>query len=153
MTRVAVLVTVALVPLTACGGEGDEAPLRPPETTAPAGGGLSLTVRHPEPLRRGGAVTWTLEVRNDGTVPVTLVFPSGQHGDVVLRQAGGERYRWSRGRAFTQVLAEMPLRPGEARSFDLREQRLDVAPGDYELVASMTSRPAPPQVRETVAVR
>ena len=95
MTRLSALVAVVLVSsLTACGGDGDEAGPRPPGTTAPpAGGGLSLIVRHPEPLRRGAAVAWTLEVRNAGAEPVTLVFSSGQRGDVVLRQGGVERYR------------------------------------------------------------
>ena len=46
----------------------------------------------------------------------------------------------------------MPLAPEEARSFELREQRFDVPPGGYELEASLTARPAPPEVRERVTV-
>lgn len=149
------LVVTALVSLAACGGDSDEA--RPPQsgtgTTVPVpGGGLSLALRHPDPLRAGAPVTWTLAVRNDGPEAVTLTFSSGQRGDVVLLQAGSERYRWSRGRVFTQALAEMPLAPGEGRSFDLEDERLDVQPGQYELVASLASQPAPPPAARRVTI-
>ena len=124
----------------------------PPTRPEPGAGGLSLTVRHGEPVRARAPVTWTLEVRNAGTAPVTLVFSSGQRGDVVLAQDGRERYRWSRGRAFTQVFGEMPLAPGQAQSFELREESLVVEPGRYELVASLATRPAPSEVRRSVTV-
>jgi hypothetical protein len=96
-------------------------------------------------------VGWTLTVRNEGAA-VTLEFSSGQNGDVVLSQEGVERYRWSAGRAFTQVFRQVPFGAGEVRSFQLSPARLDVAPGSYQLVASLSARPAPAQVSETVRV-
>ena len=133
-------------------GRGEAPSIAPPPGSAPAEGGLTLSLVHTEPLRARAPVTWTLQVRNGGPVPVTLTFSSGQQGDVVLRQGGQERYRWSRGRAFTQVFAEMPLGPGQARSVELKDPRLAAGPGQYELVASLKSQPAPPEVSRTVTV-
>ncbi|MDQ3569383.1 MAG: BsuPI-related putative proteinase inhibitor [Actinomycetota bacterium] len=133
-------------------GRGEDPSISPPPGSSPGEGGLTLTLVHTEPLRARAPVTWTLQLRNRGPGPVTLTFSSGQQGDVALRQGGQERYRWSRGRAFTQVFAELALGPGEARSFELKDQRLGVEPGQYELVASLTSQPAPPDVARTVTV-
>ncbi len=133
-------------------GSGEDPSIPPPPGSAPGEGGLTLSLVHTEPLRARAPVTWTLQLRNGGPGPVTLTFSSGQQGDVVLRQGGQERYRWSRGRAFTQVFGEVPLGPGEARSFELEDQRLGVEPGQYELVASVRSQPPPPEVSRTVTV-
>ena len=156
---------IAVLALAGCGNGTDEPVGSPPTLgpvpsistpspapAAPAVEGLSLVLRHTEPLRAGSPVTWTLEVANHGTRPVTLVFGSGQRGDVVLRRGPEERYRWSRGRVFTQVLGEMPLAPGQVQSYELTESGLGVEPGQYELVATLATRPAPPEVRRSVAV-
>ena len=151
------LAAVALVVLGGCGdGGGGEAvgpdPTPPPEAPAPDRGGLSLTLRHTEPLRDRSPVTWTLEVRNGGTVPVELAFSSGQRGEVVLLQGSVERYRWSEGKVFAQALGQVSLPAGQSQSFDLRDQALDVEPGTYDLVATLASRPAPPEVRRRLDV-
>ncbi len=145
----ALAVTVLLV-MSACGGGGkedDPVVLEPNQEE-----GLRLTLSHTEPLRTGAPVTWTLGVRNAGNEPVTLTFSSGQRGDVVLTQGSAERYRWSKGRAFTQVFGEMSIAPGQAESFELKDDTLDVEPGQYELVASLKSQPSPTEVRQTVTV-
>ena len=109
-------------------------------------------MRHTEPLRSGAPVTWTLEVRNGGPGPAALTFSSAQRGDVVLSRGGEERYRWSRGRAFAQVLGTLDLAPGQSQAFDLSEDRLGAEPGTYELVAELASDPAPAEVRRPVTV-
>jgi hypothetical protein len=111
---------------------------------------LSLEVRH-VPLRSATAAEWELRIRNDGGAPVTLTFPTAQLGDVVLRQDGIERWRWSAGKLFAQVISERELAPGEAWSFSL-EAGPEVEPGRYEATASVCARPAPPPVRTTVEV-
>jgi hypothetical protein len=145
----AALVFIAVVCLSgACGG-GDSAGHEP--SPASPEGGLALAVHHLEPLRSGAPVAWTLEVRNDGPRPVTLTFGTGKRGDVMLRQGPTEPYRWSRERVFTQALGQETLGPREARSYPLPD-RLDVPPGRYELVATLASDPAPPELTKTVTV-
>jgi hypothetical protein len=144
----------ALAVLASCGrGDGESTTTLPAPPPGGGGtGGLILSVEHPVPLRSGAVVGWRLTVRNEGPA-VNLVFPSGQDGDVVLRQVDGEeRYRWSADRAFTQIVREVRLGPGEARSFELAASPLSVPPGAYQLVASLSANPAPPQVQETVRV-
>lgn len=74
------------------------------------------------------------------------MFPSGQQGDVVLESDGVELYRWSRDKAFVLMISERELDAGETWSFSL-EDVLDVEPGRYSLVASVTASPPPPVVR------
>jgi hypothetical protein len=144
------LVVMVLLATSACGrgGEADDPVVLEPNQET----GLTLTLTHTEPLRAKAPVTWTLALRNAGPEPVTLTFGSGQRGDVVLLQSGAERYRWSMGKAFTQALAEMPLAPGQGESFELKDDTLDVEPGQYEMVASLKSQPSPAEVRQAVTV-
>ncbi len=147
MRRLALLAAVALLVTGACGGDDDPVVLEPNLE-----GGLVLTLTHTEPLRARAPVTWTLGVRNAGQEPVTLAFSSAQRGDVVLAQDSVERYRWSMGMAFAQVLAEISIAPGQAESFELKDDVLDVEPGQYDLVASLRSQLSPTEVRQPVTV-
>jgi hypothetical protein len=60
-------------------------------------------------------VALTFTVRNDGTIPTTIEFPSGQQYDVVVTRPGtGEIvWQWSAGRMFAQMLGTRSLAPGE----------------------------------------
>ncbi len=144
----ALAVTLLLV-MSACGGGEDDEPvvLEPNQEE-----GLTLTLTHTEPLRAKAPVTWTVQVRNAGQEPATLTFGSGQRGEVVLAQGAAERYRWSKGKAFTQALSEMSLAPGQAESFELKDDTLELEPGQYDLVASLKSQPSPTEVRQAVIV-
>lgn len=139
---VAAVVALLAAGTAGCGaGDGGEV----------AGVGVSLEVRHTEPLRAGAAVRWSLVLRNDTPRPLTLRFGSGQDGDVVLRQGGAERYRWSDGQAFTAVERALRVGAGESRTFAM-EGTLDVPPGDYDAVATLaTDQPVDP-VEERVTV-
>jgi hypothetical protein len=58
-------------------------------------------------------LTARLTLRNSAQ-PITLTFPSGQTYDFVIRtEAGAVVYRWSDGRAFTQVFRTETFGPGE----------------------------------------
>lgn len=119
---------------------------------------LSLSVRaEPQPLRACGWVAWTLTLRNRSSQAVTLVFPSGQRGDVVLRRRGAVAYRWSADKAFTLAIEELTVPAGGVRRFVLHERRLRVAPGRYALEARITGTPPGaakgPLVRGAVVVR
>jgi hypothetical protein len=41
-----------------------------------------------EPLVAGGAVWWAFDVKNTETMPLNLIFSSGQKGEVILAQSG-----------------------------------------------------------------
>ena len=105
---------------------------------------IEVGLEHGE-LRSGAPVEWRFTVMNRGAAPATLAFRSSQRGDVAV---GG--YRWSRDRMFLQVLGEETVAPGQAWRFTL-EGELDVPPGSYELVATVTARPEL-VVRERVEV-
>jgi hypothetical protein len=149
MRRLAVFAAVLLA-LTGCGGgEGDSEGSR----SAGGSGGLSLALSFsPEPLRAGQPVTWSLEVANGAKDPVTLTFPSGQHGDVVLLRDGTEAYRWSSTKFFAQAVVKERLEAGGDKTFPLEERALSVEPGDYDLVATLAAEPAPAPVRRRVSV-
>jgi hypothetical protein len=114
--------------------------------------GLALTVAFDEPLKTGQAVTWTLDLQNQGREAVTLRFSSGKDGDVALRQGSREVYRWSTNRLFSQALREVPLPAGATHSVKLEERALGVPAGAYELVAEMAADPSPGAVRRPVTV-
>jgi hypothetical protein len=80
-----------------------------------------------------------------------LTFPSTQCGDVSLERDGVERYRWSRGLVFAQMIEERQLAPGEAWTCVL-EGTLDVDPGPYEATGTVACRPAPPAARASIVV-
>jgi hypothetical protein len=105
---------------------------------------IEVRLEHGE-LRSGAPVEWRFAVVNRGAAPATLAFRSGQRGDVAL---GG--YRWSRDRMFLQALGSETVAPGETWRFTL-EGELDVPPGSYDLVATVTARPEL-VVRERVEV-
>jgi hypothetical protein len=105
----------------------------------------------PDPLQPHAAVQWTFAVTNVSESVVSLTFATGQDGDVALSQNGQEHYRWSSGRAFTQSLRNVDLAPGEAHRFTL-EDTLSVEPGSYDLVATVSSDPAPAPATRTVTV-
>lgn len=119
--------------------------------TEPAG--VALEARFsPEPLRAGRPATWLLAVTNRGEGPVVLTFRSGKNGDVALEQGGSEAYRWSAGKFFTQALRPVTLEAGKTETYALEEERLEVAPGTYQLVATLDADPAPAPVRRDVTV-
>ncbi len=121
----------------------------PPEGDA----GLSLEVV-PTPTQpvTGEPVTWTLEVSNDGGDPVSLFFPTTQHGDVTLSSQGVDVYVWSERRAFSTAVDRVVVLSGEAATFELEDAELTVAPGDYELLATLASSPFAGLARTTVTV-
>lgn len=99
-----------------------------------------------------GRVRWALEVRNQGDAAVTLVYPTAQDGDVVLRRNGEEAYRWSAGRAFAQGERCQVIGAAQAYRLELGRSPLDVPAGDYELVARLAAEPAPEPARLEVTV-
>jgi hypothetical protein len=133
----AVLLAALAVLTAGCGGDGGQ------EQGEPVVGGLAFSARfEPDPLVAGKPVTWSLTVRNDSGEAVTLTFPSGKQGDVVLEDdRNAEVYRWSGGRFFTEAVIRKQLRPDQEVVYRLEEPSLSVEPGDYHLVATLAAEP------------
>ncbi len=148
--RVPVLLAVVAVLAGGCGDGG-----RGEQEGEPGSGGIALSVAfEPDPPEAGKPVTWSLMVRNDGGEAVTLTFPSGKRGDVVLEgERDQEAYRWSEGRFFTQTVGKKHLRPGDEVVYRLEEPSLSVVPGDYDLVATLAAEPEVGPDRQRVHIR
>lgn len=99
-----------------------------------------------------GRVRWALELRNQGDGPVTLVYPTAQDGDVVLRRDGDEAYRWSAGRTFAAGERCQVIGAAQSYRVELAGSPLAVEPGDYELVARLGAAPAPAPARVDVTL-
>lgn len=160
--KTAVTGLVLVLFLGACGGDdGDDDDLLPPPTEPTAGevgtlstafdrGVVELTAA-PDPPVAGEGVSWSFAITNTSEDPLTLTFPSGQRADVVLTDDGGEVYRWSEGRAFSQALEELTIDVDETVTFEL-DGTIDVGPGTYELVAALTADPAPAPIEDSIVV-
>ncbi len=90
-----------------------------------------------EPLMTGTTVWWAFDLENTGMEPLDLSFSSGQRADVVLSRGGVEEYRWSADKAFTEAIETVTIAPGEALPIAMNDV-LGAAPGEYDLVASVT---------------
>lgn len=95
----------------------------------------------------GEPVGATLTVRAEGEAPLRVQFASGQRFDLIVRRRGALIWRWAHDKAFTQMVQEATLRPGETLSFraswpqvDLQGRRVE--PGEYEIVGVFLARGA-----------
>jgi len=76
--------------------------------------------------------------------PITLYYRTTQRFDIVVTDSDGrEAWRWSEGRAFSQVLEQVELKPGEPMAFTERwDQRGSdgelLPPGNYHVTATST---------------
>lgn len=149
MRAVALFVLLALV-AGACGDDGGGE-----EGGGSGGGGLGFAVAfEPDPPLAGKPVIWSLTVRNQGGEAVTLTFPSGKRGDVVLEGDRNEEvYRWSDGRFFTEAVVRERLGPDQEVVYRLEEPSLSVEPGDYDLVATLAAEPEVGPDRQRVHIR
>lgn len=101
-----------------------------------------------------GRVRWALNVTNRGDAAVTLVYPTSQDGDVVLRHDGEEpvAYRWSADQAFAQGERCQVIGAAQEYRVELGGVPLDVEPGEYTLVASLAAAPTPTPARVEVTI-
>lgn len=99
----------------------------------------------PSTPRADNAIRWLFTLVNESRDSRRLAFTSSQLGEVVLEADGVERYRWSHGRMFAQVLNERHVKPGEAWTFTL-DDVLRVPAGRYVLSGTVASEPVIPSV-------
>jgi hypothetical protein len=122
-----------------------------PDAIEPAADPGELTLVTSPPITAGDVIHWEIRLENPGDEPVTLVFASGQDGDVVLERDGEEVYRWSEDQMFTQALRCQTIDVGQAGRYQLQGQ-LDVEPGEYEVTATLNAQPEPVAYTETIVV-
>lgn len=111
-----------------------------PAPRAPQAGGLATSLQvetFPDSVR------FVLTVTNAGTAPVTVVFPSGQSYDFVVRADGRELWRWSADMGFTQAVREVPLAPGQTQTFAESWRPPAGTGGQFTAVAQLTSSSHP----------
>lgn len=147
MRRIAVLVAVLAVVCAGC-GEG------PSATAATSTDRLRLdVVPQPDPLISGRPATFELAVTNVSDRPAVLRFDTTQRGDVRLSVPEGvEVYHWGERRVFAQEPVEVTVAPGRRATFGLDEAELPVAPGAYEVLATLVGIPKLQVAHATVTV-
>lgn len=85
----------------------------------------------------GAPIVFAVRIQNVTTAPVTVIFPTSQRFDVVLRSALGEVGRWSAGMAFVQAVSRQTWAPGEVAAYtEAWIPRTDLTPA---LIGSGTS--------------
>ncbi|WP_254537589.1 BsuPI-related putative proteinase inhibitor [Halomarina litorea] len=63
-------------------------------------------------------VRFVFAVRNDGDGPADLTFRDSCHADFAVYNGEGERWRWSDGRMFMQVIEHRTVEPGGEETFE-----------------------------------
>lgn len=109
-------------------------------------------VTDPDPLVTGQPATFDLVVTNDSQQPALLTFDTTQRGDLGVSTGDVEVYRWAERRAFAQEPYRVEFEPGQTATFALDVEPLPLAPGEYEMLATVTGLPKLRTVRTAVTV-
>lgn len=108
---------------------------------------------HKQTYRPGEPVPLTLQVVNRGGNPVTLQFLTAQRYDAVIRdRQGGERWRWSAGQMFAQVLGEVLLSPGARLTYRITV-RASLPSGEYTVEGIVPVETGPLSATTTITVK
>lgn len=92
-------------------------------------------------LEPGSAIVFTVSVQNVTGAPLTVIFPTSQRFDVVMRSARGEVARWSSGMSFTQAISRQSWSVGEVVTFtDAWIPRTELAPTPIGLGSTVVPR-------------
>ncbi|MFC6732258.1 MULTISPECIES: BsuPI-related putative proteinase inhibitor [unclassified Haladaptatus] len=87
-----------------------------------------------------GSVDFVLTLRNTGEDTVSLTFRDSGKADFVVLDGDEERWRWSDGRMFAQVLTNQDIEPGD--TVDIEAEWEDPDPGEYEVVCELRTMEA-----------
>ena len=97
-----------------------------------------------------GVVEFAFTVTNTGTDDVEMTFSDACLVDVAVLADGEERWRFSEGRMFAQMLVEETLAAGDSETFDVDWE--SPVPGGYEAVATLEANDADCEARTTFSV-
>lgn len=98
----------------------------------------------------GDRVTFRFRVRNDGDEPAELAFSDNGHADFAVETDGEERWRWSDGRTFAQVIETETIGPGDSVRYDGEWDAPE--PGTYTAIATLRARSRALEVRTAFTV-
>ncbi|HUH11550.1 MAG TPA: BsuPI-related putative proteinase inhibitor [Longimicrobiales bacterium] len=128
------------------GGEGeDEGDVDADSASVASALAISLEAQ----VREAG-VHFRLHATNTSGAPLVLDFRSGQRFDFIVREAnGGEVWRWSEDRMFTQALGQETLDAGETVTFEAT-WRAEGRTGTFVADGRITT--TPPLEQETTFV-
>lgn len=121
--------------------------------------GLKLDIATREKIYGAGQpVSFAMSVRNSGSKPVTINFPSSQNFDITIALGSKTVWQWSYNRMFGQIFRTVTLAPGEKRTFTATWNQTTndgarVAPGKYKVNAQLAAlgRPAFPPITVIIA--
>lgn len=80
-------------------------------------------------------VEFTFTVTNADSEPVSVTFRDAGKADFVVYDGDEERWRWSDGKMFAQMIQEASLAPGEQTTFEATWD--DPTPGTYTARAEL----------------
>ncbi|EWH23183.1 proteinase inhibitor [Bacillus haynesii] len=127
---------VMLLFVSGCGQNGDQVPDK--EVSGEVdNGSVTLTV---EPVQKQGEIEFRMSVVNHTDDTAEFEFSSGQKFELIVSdKEGNERYRYSKGKMFTQAFQSMTLNPKE--SYDFTDVWKEVPePGTYEVNVTFLGR-------------
>jgi len=150
------LAAVTIVALALCGcSSGTPEPKRPSNPRMSSSvqkvNGISVTLRaQPAVAKQGGTFDLTLTVRNLSGKPVTYTLPTGQTYEFIAStKGGGDVWRWSQGKFFTEAVNTIALAPGASKDFKVAWDLGTTAAGLYTIQGFFLGLPG---VRPTVSV-
>ena len=80
-------------------------------------------------------VSFSFTIENEGSETETLSFRDACNADFAVLDGEDERWRWSRGRMFAQVLQSEDLAPGESVTYEGEWQNPE--PGTHTAIANL----------------
>lgn len=108
---------------------------------------LSLRLQVEPQVRAGEEVTMRLKVKNKGSQPISLTFPTGQRYDFLVTTPDHQSvWVWSHGKSFTQAVNTLTLSPGQEVEFEEEWHQTDndgksVRPGTYLVKGILQTQP------------
>ncbi len=91
----------------------------------------------------GAMVRWTWTLFNGNDQPLTLIFPSSQQYDLVLRRGENVVTRWSTGKVFFPAVSYRTVLQGETWTMtDVWQLPADLKPGIYNLAFVLSAQDA-----------
>jgi hypothetical protein len=135
MKWVAVLVVSVLL-LGACGQK--ETPQSDKEVSGEVSQNDPLSIKA---IPKNGEVEFLMGLRNDKEEEVEFIFNTGQRFELVVYDEKGEqKYRYSKGKMFTQAIQTIALQPGEVYEFTDSWKTDGMEEGEYKATVTFLGK-------------
>ncbi|WP_137289721.1 BsuPI-related putative proteinase inhibitor [Natronorubrum halophilum] len=96
------------------------------------------------------AVSFAFTVTNEGAEPVELRFTDACKAEFVVSDDGNERWRFTEGRLFAQVLGSETLAPDESATYEAEWSAAE--PGEYTALAELRAKDENCEARTALSV-